>query len=180
MPIEMTSIATNYRQRGPAPRNSDWTDDWQTPPEIIEPLGRFDLDPSASLHQIHRTARTMWTITDQGFLRQWFGRVWLNPPYGKHTSEWMRRLSEHGNGIALVYLRSDTVWFQTYVFPIAHALFFFKGRLAFIRPDGQRPIHNAGGPSVLIAYGAYNALLLKSCGLPGKYVALKKLTGLVG
>lgn len=168
----MTSIATPYGQRGPAARTEVWSDDWQTPPEIVAALGEFDLDPSASLHQIHRTAKTMWTVNDQGFLREWFGRVWLNPPYGNYTAHWVRRLADHGNGITLIYARADTDWFHRLVFARASGLFFIRGRLSFIRPDGTRPIHNAGGPSVLCAYGEVNADALERCGLKGKFVRL--------
>jgi hypothetical protein len=170
----MTSIAAPFNQRGPACYTTAWTDDWQTPPEILAPLGDFDLDPCASLNQVHPTARIMWTIQDQGFLRTWQGRVWLNPPYGKYAPFWIRRLAEHGNGIALVYSRSDTDWFHRYVFREAHALLFLRGRIAFLKPDGSRPIHNAGGPSVLIAYGADNACTLERCALPGHFVSLEQ------
>lgn len=167
------NISTPHNQVGPAPRNAQWTDDWQTPPEIVQALGLFDLDPSASMNQIFQTAATMWTIEDQGFLRVWFGRVWLNPPYGNYTQLWVRRLSEHGNGIALVYGRTDTDWFHRYVFARASGIFFFHGRISFIRPDGSRPIHNAGGPSVLVAYGRENGIALERSALAGVFVWLK-------
>lgn len=155
-----------------------WTDDWQTPPEIIEALGPFDLDPCASVNQIHPTAAEMWTTSTHGsgLLHPWPAdrRVWLNPPYGRYIGTWMRRMVEHHCGTALVYARTETEWFQHYVFPVASALLFLEGRLFFLRPDGSRPIHNAGGPSVLVAYSRADAWKLKNSDLPGHFVRLRR------
>lgn len=54
----------------------------------------------------------------------------------------------------------------------ASALLFLRGRLFFHRADGRRAAHNAGAPSVLIAYGARDAELLRGCGLAGGFVPL--------
>jgi len=147
-------------------------DEWLTPPRIINSLGEFDLDPCAPVYRPWDTANKHFTLDDNGLLQPWDGRVWLNPPYGRYTSEWINKLSLHGNGIALIFARTETSIFQDYIFPSAKAIFFIKGRLHFHHIDGRRSIHNAGAPSVLIAYGDYNAQVLKTCGLRGKYIPL--------
>jgi hypothetical protein len=144
-------------------------DEWLTPPSIITALGPFDLDPCAPIDRPWETAREHYTINDDGYARPWFGRVWLNPPYGSDTGRWLRKLSEHGNGIALVFARTETEAFHRYVWPSADALFFFAGRLYFRHVTGQRANANAGAPSVLIAYGRENAERLRDFGWPGKY-----------
>ena len=42
------------------------THDWLTPPEILEALGPFDMDPCASQFQPWRTAVQQFTIEDDG------------------------------------------------------------------------------------------------------------------
>ena len=84
----------------------------------------------------------------------------------------MARLAEHGDGIALLFARTETAMFHKHVWNKADALLFLKGRLHFHRPDGTRASGNAGGPSVLIAYGTQNAAALKDSGLDGAFVPL--------
>lgn len=157
-----------HQRRGQKP-----TDDWQTPPHILKALGRFDLDPCASTDQHHQTADTMWNLFDGGFMKKWFGRVWLNPPYGSKTTDWVRRLGDHGNGIALVFARVDTALFQDEIFVRAHGLLFLRKRLFFIQRDGTRAKSSGGAPSVLIAYGELNMQSLRLSGLKGSLVDLR-------
>jgi len=85
--------------------------------------------------------------------------VWLNPPYGRDLGRWLERLAAHGDGMALVFARTDTRWFQR-AFAAATAACFIKGRLRFIPGDGQRAPGAAGAPSLLLAYGLPCALAL--------------------
>lgn len=153
----------------------NWSDDWQTPREILAPLGQFDLDPCASAHQVYKTATVMLTKESHGsgLLTSWFGRVFLNPPYGRNVGKWIERLKQHGNGIALVFARTDTSWFQEHVFDGAHGVYFLNGRLSFIRPDGSVASHNSGGPSALVAYGHANAVQLYGYPRDGYFCRLK-------
>jgi hypothetical protein len=77
--------------------------------------------------------------------------VWLNPPYSKNAL-FMERMAKHKNGMALVFARTETKWFQQWVFPYADSILFFNKRLRFCYPDGTEAKGNAGAPSVLIAY----------------------------
>ncbi|SMO87390.1 phage N-6-adenine-methyltransferase [Gracilimonas mengyeensis] len=149
----------------------DYTDIWLTPPEIIQALGQFDLDPCAHIEQPWETAKTMYTIKDDGYSKEWFGRVWMNPPYSE-IDRWMQKLSIYGNGIALTFARTETQYFHNYVWGKAKGIFFFDGRLNFHRANGVKAKMNAGAPSVLIAYGRENAEVLKTCKLRGFYTEL--------
>jgi hypothetical protein len=151
------------------------TETWLTPPYILEALGEFDLDPCAAMCQPWQTAKQQFTEWDDGLNQPWRGRVWLNPPYGAKTAWWLKRLAAHRNGIALIFARTETEMFFEHVWSAADALFFFEGRLHFHFANGQRSPTNAGGPSVLVAYGARNAAALETCGLPGKFVRLCRL-----
>ena len=148
------------------------TDVWLTPPYVLEALGEFDLDPCASVDRPWDTAKSHYTIEDDGLLQPWFGRVWCNPPYGPKLGPFLRKMAEHENGIALVFARTETRAFFDFVWNEATAIFFIKGRLRFYKPDGSMG-GTAGSPSVLIAYGESQAEVLKSCTLQGKYVRIK-------
>jgi hypothetical protein len=129
-------------------------DEWLTPPGIIEALGPFDLDPCAAVDQPWDTATTHFTIDDDGLAQPWHGFVWLNPPYGGRIGVWMRRLADHGDGLALVFARTETRWFVDQVWLCADAVAFIHGRIHFYDLRGQRSEANAGAPSCIIAYGA--------------------------
>lgn len=141
-----------------------------TPPAIKLPLGEFDLDPCAAPNW--PTATEMWMPPRDGLAHPWTGRVWLNPPYGRETGKWLAKLAAHGNGIALVFARTETRMFADYVWSRAQGLLFLQGRPHFHLPDGTRAKGNSGGPLVLIAYGWRNVAALRDSALPGKVVEL--------
>lgn len=59
------------------------SDEWYTPKDILDQLGKFDLDPCAPVLPLYRTAEVMYNRHDDGLSRQWHGRVFLNPPYSQ-------------------------------------------------------------------------------------------------
>ena len=144
--------------------------EWLTPPELIRALGVFDLDPCAPAARPWDMAKEHYTIADDGLSRPWFGRVWLNPPYGIETPKWMSRLARHGNGIALVFARTETRTFFESVWRVADAVMFLKGRLTFYNADGTKPDNTGGAPSCLVAYGRANMAALLVSGLEGQIV----------
>lgn len=121
---------------------------WLTPPSILDPLGEFDLDPCAS--ENWPTANLHYTA--DGLERPWSGRVWLNPPYGRNTAAWLKKMADHADGIALVFARTDTKMFQDHVWPHASGVLFLAGRPHFHHADGTRAKGNCGGPMALISY----------------------------
>ncbi|MEQ9131149.1 MAG: DNA N-6-adenine-methyltransferase [Salinisphaeraceae bacterium] len=142
-------------------------EEWLTPPYVLDALGPFDLDPCAPVRRPWDMAAEHYTILDDGLSRPWRGRVWLNPPYGDKTDAWLSRLADHGDGIALIFARTETDAFFEQVWARADALLFLRGRLTFHHADGRRANANGGAPSVLIAYGRENADRLESCRLVG-------------
>lgn len=150
---------------------TDGKEEWLTPPSIVKALGTFDLDPCSPIARPWDTALSHYNINDNGLALPWEGRVWLNPPYGNQTEQWMRRLAEHGNGIALIFARTETATFFPWVWGHAKALLFLKGRLSFHNVDGTQG-GTAGAPSVLIAYGSDNARAIEQSGISGKVILL--------
>lgn len=140
-------------------------DEWLTPPEIIEKLGDFDLDPCSPVDRPWSTASNHYTIDDDGLTQPWSGRVWCNPPFGREAIKWMHKMVEHGNGIALIPARTETAMFYETVWGKADAILFIKGRPHFHYVDGRRAAFNSGAPICLIAYGKENAKALLQSGL---------------
>lgn len=167
----MSSIAPSAHTRG-----TRTTNDWITPKWLIDALGQFDLDPCQSDTQPWPCARRSYKKADDGKTRVWHKSesVWLNPPYGVQTAVWLGLLAMHGNGIALVFARTETKMFFDHVWPKASGLLFLKGRLTFCRPDGTEGESNSGGPSVLIAYGVEAMERLKLNSKLGAFVALTR------
>lgn len=134
-------------------------DEWLTPPEIIEALGPFDLDPCAPVNRPWSTAARHLTTEDDGLAVVWGADefVWLNPPYGRQTWTWLDRLAhhaEHGRGgIALTFARTETAGFFRSVWGRADSVLFLEGRLHFHYVTGERAQANSGAPSCLVAYG---------------------------
>ncbi|MDF2434903.1 MAG: hypothetical protein JWP44_4534 [Mucilaginibacter sp.] len=122
------------------------TDEWATPPEILERVlavygGTIDLDPCAD-EACSVPARCHYTRQDNGLVLPWSGKVFANPPYSKpllgmfiehFRREWRgipaRPRHEPMHAIFLIPARTDTGWFQ----PLweAKRIVFLKGRLHF-------------------------------------------------
>jgi hypothetical protein len=149
------------------------TDQWLTPPEIVKSLGEFDLDPCTPIIRPWDTAKIHYNVLDNGLTKEWFGRVWMNPPYGQECIDWLKKLSIHNNGISLIFARTETKMFFEYVWKKATSVFFFEGRLHFYNVKGERCKANAGAPSCLISYGENNSDSIDESGLNGKHLPLK-------
>jgi len=160
-------------------KNKITQDEWLTPPHIIEALGEFDLDPCAPVDRPWPTAKKHLTYLDNGHLQEWNGRVWCNPPYSWKEA-WLNRLVMHGNGIAMIFARTETQDFFNYVWPCADGLLFIRGRVTFYDVSGTEGKYNGGAPSVLIAYGEQNNEALANCDLKGKFINLNKEIYLIG
>lgn len=145
-------------------------DEWLTPPAIVQALGAFDLDPCAPVVRPWDLAAKHYSKEDDGLAQPWGGRVWLNPPFGREAVKWLRRMVEHGNGIALVPARTETAMFYECIWNVADAVLFMKGRPHFHYVDGRRAAANSGAPICLVAYGFANERALRQAGL-GKVVA---------
>ena len=82
---------------------SQETDEWSSPRELVEPLADavdgFDLDPCSGAES-SPFANSVYTESDDGLAQDWFGTVWVNPPYSA-MAEWTSK--------ALAQFRRDEV-----------------------------------------------------------------------
>ena len=151
------------------------SDEWYTPKWIIDTLGPFDLDPCSPAVRPFDTATVHWTKEQDGLRMPWGKtedvRVWLNPPYSRPLIEqFVRKMADHNNSIALLVNRQDNVMWQEVIFPTAASMIFMRHRVKFICPDGRKSEPFFG--SCLVAWGEYNDMILRNCGIEGKYVRL--------
>lgn len=145
-------------------------DEWLTPPRIWKALQPFDLDPCQPINPPWYIAAKGFNITHDGLKQPWRGFVWCNPPYGKETGKWLKKMRDHNDGIALVFSRTDTQDFHDYAFT-GDAALFIKGRLRFHHVSGEQG-GSPGSASVLIAYGYRAVERLRNSGIQGKFVEL--------
>ncbi len=148
--------------------NEGETNDWWTPPELVESLGYFDLDPCAGKGQTPLAGAVFTLPGDDGLKDAWFGRVWCNPPYGPHVGQWVDKLRAHGNGIMLIFARVETKAWRK-IWTSADGILFPFRRIKFLKPDGTNAKCGTA-PSAFVAYGEQNVEALRLCGIEGSLV----------
>ena len=153
--------------------NTNNNDEWLTDPKIVKSLGEFDLDPCQPVNPPFYHGKFGFDTRHDGLVQDWtkYNRIWCNPPYGRETFKWIKKLYEHGNGIALIFARTETIGFHSEILNKEDAVFFFKGRLNFFYVNGERG-GAANAPSCLIAYGKDNIRAIRNSNLKGKLVVL--------
>ena len=154
-----------------------------TPRWILDRLGKFDLDPCAATIRPWDIAHRNLVESDDGLSADWRNdEVFLNPPFDRRqVGKWIQKLSEHGNGVALLHARTETAWFAP-IWEKADLILFLGQRVVFCKPDGSPctvtnaktgrvSVANSGAPVVLAAFGAKSVMRLCAANLPGAYVA---------
>lgn len=98
--------------------------------------GPFDLDPCCETE----TAKAPAFFTEGGLEKAWFGRVFMNPPYGdKNLFAWMRKAyDESSRGVkvfCLVPAQTGSKWFHAWA--IHGKIHFLRGKVYFLL-DGKK------------------------------------------
>ena len=85
------------------PQLTTTSDDYYTPKHIFDTLGlRFDLDVAAPPGGVAWVpAHDYLTQAENSLACEWYGRVWMNPPFSNPTP-FVDKFIAHGNGVALV------------------------------------------------------------------------------
>ena len=139
------------------------TVEWYTPPSLFQALGlAFDLDPASPGPGAVPWVPAAAHIVERGQEMGWFGRVWLNPPYGPQLPAFVDRMCLHGNGLMLTASRTETRWWQRAAVS-ADAVCLLRERLHFIRDDGHQA--RSSHASTLFAWGEDCARALRRADL---------------
>lgn len=144
------------------------TDEWYTPIEFLNCFGHFDTDPACPKNAKYKTADVMYTKDDNGLVQEWKGRVWLNPPYSKPLiQQFMEKMSQHRNGIALLMPKFGSVMFRDLVYPFCDGIYILEKRVRFYDHNWiqqKSPVST----SILVAYGEDNIQSILNSGIRGQ------------
>lgn len=143
------------------PQTEFTSDDYYTPPEIFKLLDLvFDLDVSAPPNGAPFVpCKKYLTQAEDGLTSNWFGSVWMNPPYSNPTP-WVERFIEHRQGVALLPT-SNGRWFRTLW--NSGASFGVLDYLRFHTPNGVMP-QPAPNRCWLVAFGEQEVKALHKFG----------------
>jgi phage N-6-adenine-methyltransferase len=138
-------------ERVTRPENIHVSDDsyeWYTPVDYIEAarvvMGAIDLDP-ASCEEANKIVKAdeFYTQDDDGMTRDWFGNVWLNPPYNMPNVEnftsrahVLYQNKKIEQAIILVNNSTDSGWFHTLLdkYPVCLT----RGRVKYWGPHASQ------------------------------------------
>lgn len=143
-------------------------DDWQTPPEITEPIAAahdgIDLDPCAGPEtdigddNIRPPAN--------GLERPWHGVVFMNPPFATKT-EWLAKAAQESqrDAVDAVYvLTPDSTdvasWWHEFIAEYAPASFYVVSRCDFINPETGEQASGVSFNTAVSVFGEAPADLL--------------------
>lgn len=133
---------------------SSATGEWETPQVLYDELalifGGFTLDPCATKE--NAKCACYFTREDDGLSRDWTGKVFMNPHYGREIGEWVKKAwTESLKGTLVVCLlpaRVDTRWWHEYA--AKGHVYFLRGRLKFGRSS-----KSAAFPSAIVTFGKF-------------------------
>ena len=131
---------------------------WSTPQDFYDKLNaefHFTLDPCANI--VNHKTLLYFTEEEDGLQQDWSGHtVFMNPPYGRQISKWMKKAYEESKkGVTVVCLvptRTDTKWWWDYC--MKGDIRFVKGRLKFEGYNKNHEIVNmpATFPSAIVVF----------------------------
>ena len=143
--LSINEAYNSVHPKQPHVANNSGNNEWYTPAEYIEAarevMGSIDLDP-ASNELANKTvkAQTFYTAEINGLNKEWFGNVWLNPPYSASLVQAFAEKvisSNFQQAVILVNNATDTAWFRKLI-EKANAILFTTGRIRFYKTDGEK------------------------------------------
>jgi site-specific DNA-methyltransferase (adenine-specific) len=133
---------------------SSKSNEWVTPQDLFDELDKefnFTLDPCSTI-QNHKCDH-FFTAQDDGLSKSWqYHRVFMNPPYGGHTGDWIKKAYEETKNaehwtptkvVCLIVSSTDRSYWHEYIFPYAAQIRFIRGRLHFNNSKSSAPFASA-------------------------------------
>lgn len=125
---------------------SSKTDLWYTPEDFYQKYNsvyNFETDVCAT--DENAKCEKYFTEEIDGLSQRWEGVCWMNPPYGRTISKWMKKAYESSlegaTVVCLVPARTDTNWWHDYA--MKGSIEFIKGRLKFGGSKNSAPFPSA-------------------------------------
>jgi site-specific DNA-methyltransferase (adenine-specific) len=146
---------------------SSASENWCTPTTVLDKVRKVNniaLDPCSNVHSVVNSKKII-IPPDDGLSANWKslvdeaggGLVYVNPPYGRKVSSWVRKcVLEYAAGCEIVLLvgaRTETKWFQNWIFATAQAVCFWKGRITFVDGENKERNDPAFFPSAVAYWG---------------------------
>lgn len=132
--------------------------DWETPQAFFDKLDaefKFTLDPCCT--EQTKKCDIYFTPEHDGLAQSWQGHtVFINPPYGREISAWVKKAYEESQRgatcVLLIPARTDTRWWWDYC--VRGEVRFIKGRLKFKGKNAQGDqVNNAATfPSAVVIF----------------------------
>lgn len=115
---------------------SSKTNEWATPRKLFEYLDslyHFTLDPCAT-DENHKCDK-YYTLKDDGLSKSWDNEVvFMNPPYGGHTRDWLQKAFEQTKKgtttVCLIVSATDRSYWHD-IINYADEVWFLRGRVKF-------------------------------------------------
>ena len=97
---------------------SSKSNEWTTPQflfDYLDSIYNFELDPCAT-HENHKCDK-YFTKEDDGLKQNWYGNVFINPPYAREIKHWVKKAHDEyikhgGKKVLLIPARTDTIYMR--------------------------------------------------------------------
>jgi site-specific DNA-methyltransferase (adenine-specific) len=128
------------------------TEEWETPEYVFLALKKeFDFQVDVCATSENAKCKIYFDKSVDGLKREWSPfRCWMNPPYGRDISKWMKKaFAESQRGALVVCLipsRTDTKWWHDWVMKSSE-IRFVSGRISFGISKNSAPF-----PSCIVIY----------------------------
>ncbi len=136
-------------------------DVWRTPQWLIDGIEKYkniSLDPCAGAETEIGDINYRLEDGDDGLQEEWFGTVFVNPPFTQ-KNEWLSKaLDERENTDLIMFLTPDSTdvqsWWHGKIVPNADYVWFSYGRMNYIDPD-KGEVDNTQKPTFGTAISMY-------------------------
>lgn len=122
------------------------TDMWATPQDFFEKYNKiYKFETDVCAIKENAKCKNFFTPEQDGLKQQWTGVCWMNPPYGRTISNWVKKAYESSKQgatvVCLLPARTDTKWWHSYC--MRGDIEFIKGRLKFGGSKNPAPFPSA-------------------------------------
>ena len=142
---------------------SSATDQWATPQDCFDKLNSiFNFQTDVCADANNAKCDKFYTEQMNGLDQDWHGVCWMNPPYGRAISDWIKKaydscVDNKATVVCLIPARTDTRYWHEYC--AKGEVFYLKGRLKF-----GNAVNSAPFPSAIVVFRPKIADVLEGYG----------------